>query len=83
MGPQNKGAFDNMNTPKQKTRFRRLALMAFIGVIGTMGSLVTLILQQFGMVSIPMGSIFASIGVFGAFGATAGYLMQREIDRRP
>jgi hypothetical protein len=71
-----------MNIPKQKTRFRRLALMAFIGVIGIMGSLVTLIFVFNSLVSIPMGSIFASIGVFGVLGATAGYLMQREIDRR-
>jgi len=72
---QNRGAFDDMNTPKQKTRFRWLALMALIGVIGAMGSLAILILQRFGIILIPMGIVLASLGLFGVLGAIAGYLM--------
>lgn len=79
---QNRGAFDDMNTPEQKTRFRWLALIALIGVVGAICSLLTLILQRFGVISIPTGIIFVSMGVFGTLGAIAGYLMQREIDRR-
>jgi len=79
---QNRGVFDDMNTPKQKSRFRWLALMALIGVIGAVGSLAILILQQFGMILIPVGIVLVSLGVFGVLGAIAGYLMQREINRR-
>ena len=82
MDAQNRGAFDDMNTPKQKGRFRWLALMALIGVIGAMGSLAIIILQRFDIILIPVGIVFASLGVFGVLGAIAGYLMQREINRR-
>src|SRR5687767_10369420 len=82
METQNRGAFNDMNTPKQKTRFRWLALLALTGVIGAMGSLIVLILQSFGMVPISIGIVFVSLVAFGVLGAIAGYLMQREIDRR-
>lgn len=82
MDAQNRGAFDDMNTPKQKGRFRWLALMALSGVIGAMGSLAIILLQRFGIILIPVGIVFASLGVFGVLGAIAGYLMQREINRR-
>ncbi len=50
---QARGAFDDMNTPKQKPQFRRLTLMALIGIIGAMGSLAILILRRFVMTQIP------------------------------
>jgi hypothetical protein len=79
---QGGGAFDDMNTPKQITRFRWLALIALIGIVGAMGSLMMLILQRFGMISIPAGIIFVFLGAFGILGTIAGYLMQREINHR-
>jgi len=82
MDAQNRGAFDDMNTLKQKGRFGWLALMALIGVIGAMGSLAIIILQRFDIILIPVGIVFAFLGVFGVLGAIAGYLMQREINRR-
>ena len=82
MEAQNTGAFDDMNIPGQKSRFRWLALTALIGVIGAMGSLAILILQQVGIILIPVGIVFASLSVFGVLSAIAGYLMQREINRR-
>ena len=82
MEAQARGAFGDMNTPKQKTRFRWLALTALIGVIGAMGSLAILILQQFSIILIPVGIVFASLSVFGVLSVIAGYMMQREINRR-
>lgn len=82
MEAQATGAFDEMNTPKQEIRFRWLALTALVGIIGAMGSLAILILQQFGIILIPVRIVFASLSVFGVLIAIAGYLMQREINRR-
>lgn len=79
---QARGAFDDMNTPKQKPQFRRLTLMALIGIIGAMGSLAILILRRFVMTQIPVEAILVILGVFVAIIAVAGLLMQREIDRR-
>ena len=79
---QVRGAFDDMNMPKQKPRFRLLALTALLGVTGMMGSVAILILQSLGLIIIPVEIVFVSLGVFGVLGTMAGYLMQREIDRR-
>lgn len=82
MEAQKRGAFDDMNTPKQKTRFRWLASIALIGIIGAMSSLAILILQRFGIIPISMGIVLACLGLFTVLGAIAGYLMRREFDRR-
>jgi hypothetical protein len=79
---QARGAFEDMNAPENKSRFRRLAIFALIGVLGMVLFLVILILQ--------LGSQYAdyyriTLGLallFGAMGSIAGFLMQREVDRR-
>ena len=79
---QARGAFNDMNAPKQKTRFRWLALLALLGVIGTMSSLMISVLQRFVVIPIPVGIVLVVFGVFGILTAIAGFLIQREIDRR-
>jgi len=79
---QARGAFNDLNTPKQKIRFRWRGLLALIGAVGAMSSLVTVILQSFGVISIPIVIILAAFSIFGALSSVAGFLMKREIDRR-
>jgi hypothetical protein len=79
---QSRGAFAELNTPKHKSRFRRLAIFALIGMLGMMLSLVILFLQ----LRTPFAHYYGiTLGVtifFGITGSIAGLLMQREFDRR-
>lgn len=82
MDAQRRGAFNDMNDPKQRARFRWLALTALIGISGAMSSLAMLILLKLLMIQIPIGVVLVLFAVFGAMSVVAGFLMQREIDRR-
>lgn len=79
---QARGAFADMNTPEAKFRFRRLAVLALIGAVGMIISLVILIIQWLGGILVPFGVTLISVCVFGVVTAIAGFLMRREIDRR-
>lgn len=76
---QARGAFEDMNTPKTKSRIRTLAFLSLIGIGGTILSS-TMLIQRW--VRIPLGFILAAIIVFAIVGSVAGFLMRREIDRR-
>ena len=76
---QARGAFTDMNTPKTKSRVRRLALLALMGIAGTLLS-TTMLIQQW--IRIPLGFVLAAIIVFAIIASVAGFLMRREIDRR-
>jgi len=78
---QARGAFEDMNTPKNKARFRRFASLALTGTLGLMISFVMLI-QPWINHRLPFGVFIAAFVVFGIMGSVGGYLMQREIDRR-
>jgi hypothetical protein len=77
-----RGAFADMNTRENRPRFRRLAVFALIGLLGMILSLAILVLQ--------LGTKFANLYgittglaiVFGIIASIAGFLMQREINRR-
>src|SRR5918996_1923305 len=43
---QARGAFADMNTPENKSRFRRLAALALIGLLGVILSIIILVLLQ-------------------------------------
>ena len=76
---QARGAFADMNLPENKVRFRRLAALALIGLLGMILSIASLVLQQTNTFS---GVMVAVAFVFGAIASIAGFLMQREINRR-
>jgi hypothetical protein len=78
---QARGAFVDMNTPENKSRFRRLALLALIGVLGMVSSFVMLF-QPWIRLPLPVGIIIAAFIVFGILASVGGFLMQREIDHR-
>lgn len=78
---QARGAFADMNTPENKSRFRRFALLALMGTLGIALSIVIL-LQPWIRLPVPFGVIIAVFIVFGIMASVGGFLMQREIDRR-
>jgi hypothetical protein len=77
---QTKGAFTDMNSPEAKSRSRRLAFLALIGTVGTIISFVILVIPRLNWIPVPI--VFTAFCVFGIIAAIAGFLMQREIDRR-
>ena len=79
---QARGAFADMNAPPNRSRFRRLALLALSGVVGMILSLVILVVQLRSSYASYYGITLGVAFLFGAMGSTAGLLMQREIDRR-
>lgn len=76
------GAFDDMNTPENKIRFRRLAIFALIGLLGMLVSFTILIILLILKLTDFYGITFAVVLVFGIIGASAGFLTEREIKRR-
>jgi len=70
-----------MNTPENKSRFRRFAWLAFIGTLG-IGLSIFMLLQPWIRLPVPIGAIAAVFIVFGIMSAVGGLLMQREINRR-
>lgn len=77
-----RGAFDDMNSPKQKARGRWLPLTALVGLLGAIASLGMLFLQLANIVVLPIEVILIAFGIFGSLSVIAGILMYREIDRR-
>ena len=79
---QAEGAFADLETPKNKLRFRFLAGIALFGVSGMTCSITTFVID--------MATRFANRDwapllvalIFGSIGAVAGFLMQREINHR-
>ena len=79
---QARGAFADMRTPEYKSRFRLLALFALIGVLGMILSIAILFVQLTTKFANLYGITLAVALIFGTIGASAGLLMQREINRR-
>jgi hypothetical protein len=79
---QARGAFADLNTPENKSRFRRLAIFALIGMLGMILSLAILFLQLRSPFAHYYGITLGVAIVFGITGFIAGLLMQREFDRR-
>jgi ABC-type Fe3+ transport system permease subunit len=86
---QARGAFTDLETPKNRSRFRILAGTALIGVLGFTCSIGVLALQSFRYYLNPGTELsnlyWVPIGIglmFGGIGAVAGLLMNREINRR-
>jgi hypothetical protein len=79
---QTEGAFADLETPKNKFRMRLLAIIALIGILGMALSIAVIFIQMltqsynYYWVAIVIGLIF------GGMGPIAGFLMQREINRR-
>src|SRR5690349_10996507 len=78
-----RGAFADLNKPKLKSRMYRLSVMALIGVIGMVVSVLVLVVQQtsgflraYSDVTLIVAAIFAVTAII------AGLLRQREFDRR-
>jgi hypothetical protein len=79
---QAKGAFSDLNTPKVKSRFRRLAVVALIGLSGMTLFLLGFVILQVNRMIAYSGVVITIAILFGISGAAAGLLMQREINRR-
>ncbi len=79
---QARGAFADLNRPENESRFRRLAFMALVGILGMVLSIAILFLPWTGKTSMALGIITVVALIFGIIGSVAGLLMQREIDRR-
>ena len=77
------GAFADLNTPEVRSRMHRLSLVALVGVIGMILSLVFLIVQQAsGFLRAYSGVSLIVAVVFAVTGIIAALLRQREFDRR-
>jgi len=79
---QARGAFADLNKPEIKARIRLLAFLALIGFAGMFLSFVLLIVQQVSQFTTFSGITIIVAIVFGLIGSIAGFLMQREVDRR-
>ena len=77
-----RGAFDDMNSPEQKTSYRWLALTALLGLLGVIASMGMLFLQLSKVITLPIEVIFIAFGIFGSLSVIVGILMQREINHR-
>ena len=79
---QARGAFADLNMPQHKSRFRRLAITALIGIFGMILSFAILVLPWAGKTRTFSGVMIVVALIFGIICSIAGLLMQREIDRR-
>jgi hypothetical protein len=79
---QARGAFAEMNTPENKSRFRRLAGSALVSMLGMILSIAILVIQLQTKFAGYYGITVAVAILFGVVAAIAGSLMQREITRR-
>ena len=79
---QARGAFADMNKAENKARFRRLALFALIGLLGMVLSIAILVVQLRSKFADFYGITVAIALLFGVTASIAGFLMQREINRR-
>lgn len=78
---QARGAFADMNTPENRSRIRRFALLALTGTLSIVFSIVML-LQPWIRIPVPFGVIIVVFVIFAIMASVGGFLMQREIDRR-
>ncbi len=78
---QARGSFSDIK-PEALSRFRCLAVLALIGVLGAILSLIIFVIQRSSRILILSEVTITAMVVFGIISATAGFLMQREIDRR-
>ena len=79
---QARGAFNDFRTSQVGSRFRRLAIMALVCILGSISSLVVLALSVFGVTLISPQIALVILGGFILLGIIAGLLMQREVTRR-
>ena len=79
---QARGAFADLNMPQNKSRFRRLATNALIGIFGMILSVAILVIPWVGKTSTFSEVVIVIAILFGILCSVAGVLMQREIDRR-
>jgi hypothetical protein len=79
---QARGAFADMNTSENKSRVRRLAALALIGSLGMISSIISLVLLRGNQPGTFSGVLVAGVIIFGIIASIAGFLIQREIDRR-
>jgi hypothetical protein len=79
---QDRGAFADINMPENKSRVRRLAALALIGLLGMILSIIILALQIANQANPFTGIMIALAIIFGSIALIAGFLLQREIDRR-
>ena len=79
---QARGAFADMGTPENKTRFRLIAISALVGLLGMFLSMAILIVQLQSRFANLYGITVTVAILFGIVAAIAGSLMQREINRR-
>ena|SRR5688572_27262166 len=77
-----KGAFADMNTPQHKARFRRIAVLAMVGLFGMILSMGILVVQLQTKFASFYGITVVVAVLFGVMASIAGFLMQREINRR-
>jgi hypothetical protein len=79
---QTRGVFADMNTPEYQVRFRRFALLALFGMLGTVLSFVMIFQPWIRIPASFVVIIAVLLVVFGVMGSIGGFLMKREIDRR-
>ena len=80
---QARDAFADLNAPENKSRFRRLAATALIGSLGMIVSIAVLVLLEMKHTGYYFGIPLIVLAIlFGILASIAGFLMQREIDRR-
>jgi polyferredoxin len=79
---QARGAFKDMNAPEYKSRTRRFALIALIGLLGMVLSSAVLIFQLVSKITNFSGLTVIIALLFGILSSVGGYLMKREVDRR-
>ena len=80
---QVRGRFADLKAPENKSRFRRLAAIALIGSLGMIVSITILVLLQTRNAAPYFGIPLIGVAIlFGIVASVAGFLMQREIDRR-
>ena len=73
----------DLSTLENKSRFRRLAAIALIGLLGMIVSIAVLIWLQTRNAAYYFGIPLIVVAIiFGIVASVAGFLMQREIDRR-
>ena len=78
---RSRGVFEDMGEgPKRK--FRSLSIIALVGLIGIACSFGLFLLTSLRTISISFMFIIVLFGISGLMSATAGLLMQREINRK-
>jgi hypothetical protein len=79
---QARGAFTDMNMLEYKSRFRRLAIVALIGIFGLILSMAFMLLPWAGKNDASLRIVAGAALIFAIICTVAGLLMRREVDRR-